>query len=789
MTIFALAQNHNFTITLDNITPQNWKKHRGSYAYEGPELIVGTVRFTTLPSFSILTQQQFDKFDRFLLMQIYGNGFTSIITVAAPMRGLQSVQELIKDNYSIVYNPRRRTLSAAQMYGRDMQDLGLSVETAFTTVELEDFDILQEIADNDKKFAMISDTSISKYFKASSMNHLNVVSNSSFICFTIHETIHQELYYWILKIETTNTCLGQLVPKIITESDQYVLYFFKTTGILQDKLEPDISLRSRFVHFNNASSLRREAYRFSKTFNVFIFALHERKDMVQLQIHSLKLSHVLVPSRTMMLLFWTDPRWQLPTVVENIWQRHYKVIPVLKIILYLSSGKCDRNAVSISVLCSGGCSKNDITWSADEFQQKFHLQRNLYGVHRSLFWNGYRKSIAALTTDPYRCFQDSNESLRQNLVKPEHCGANIMSIFIMANHHNFTISVDKITPQNWKKHRASYAYQGPELIVGTVRFITVPSFSMLTQQQFGKFDSKSVHYCHCTGKPTEVWYSAGVWGEPFTSETWLGVFTIVIFSTLISLFNRCYIYQTLSKFLHFVSIILGHNDCKRFRFFLVPLSIGFLVSQLYGNGLTSTVTVATPIIRLKNVDELIRNNFSIVFNPLDHGLSAEKIYGRDLESIGYSVKSAFTLRELGQFGVLDEIGDKDKKLAMISDTSVSKYFKAVSIHYLNTRSNSSFICFTLDQTIHLELYYWIFKIESQYWLKSTLQRIIASSLYSKWNEWSNWNAMLKEKLFAQTFPVTSDVVNLSKLLCIFLCFVLLLGASVLVFCIECKPFV
>jgi len=82
------------------------------------------------------------------------------------------------------------------------------------------------------------------------------------------------------------------------------------------------------------------------------------------------------------------------------------------------------------------------------------------------------------------------------------------------------------------------------------------------------------------------------------------------------------------------------------------------------------------------------------------------------------------------------------------------------------------------------MYYWLTRTENQYWLKLSIQRIVASGLDYKWDEWYQWHLVLVNKLHSPITPSSSDLVDVGKILAILSCWGISLIISMAIFCRE-----
>jgi len=67
--------------------------------------------------------------------------------------------------------------------------------------------------------------------------------------------------------------------------------------------------------------------------------------------------------------------------------------------------------------------------------------------------------------------------------------------------------------------------------------------------------------------------------------------------------------------------------------------MAFILSQLYVNGLTSVVTIATPPTGFKTVKELVDSGYKIKF--IRGNLSPQKIFGEEFKALGLNVEEVF----------------------------------------------------------------------------------------------------------------------------------------------------
>ncbi|CAL8069749.1 unnamed protein product [Orchesella dallaii] len=154
--------------------------------------------------------------------------------------------------------------------------------------------------------------------------------------------------------------------------------------------------------------------------------------------------------------------------------------------------------------------------------------------------------------------------------------------------------------------------------------------------------------------------------------------------------------------------------------------------------------------------------------------------------LGVSVQDAFHRFEksVSEYEPYRLMADGSTRLGMIFDTSTIEYYKAHTSEFLHKNFSSNFICFEVDQTFHNNQYYWEIRTENQYWLKGTIQRLIASGLYRKWNEWSIWHKILADKLLTHVHSLGPDIVDVYKILAILLIWTCSCVLAAVIFCVE-----
>ncbi|CAL8136630.1 unnamed protein product [Orchesella dallaii] len=600
--------------------------------------------------------------------------------------------------------------------------------------------------------------------------------------------------------EFPKSCLSKLFPNFNEDWEKYVLYFLNHKKPLQDQPSPDNLLKTRIVAAEDMIELDRGSYRYSDTFNVVIQEL-EADFMLKLklkQIHLTRyLNEIFVPSRSIYLYITADNRenalgpGQKPEFVN--WHPKLQVFPALKLILTMpQSNKCNRKETSVNVICSGYCSST--RRPVADFEKGF-ANSDLYSLHHSLFWNGNKKVIPALVFDTHSFIEETPKEeqgvcLSQTNRINYKCREGIMTMLTYGEIHNLTISLKRLTMENVVKYGIIKFDKGPEQLTFSIAFaVQKKAMSVVAQLMFESFDSRSFLYCprvKNTGKEGNL-LELGVWYEPFTPRIWLIVLSIIIFGVACCYMHVRDIQQVFGELLNYWAAVFGAEISP--RYFILVSSFGFLLTQIYSNGLTSIITVGKTPEGFKTIAELLQAGYKILIEPGSLEGSIEDRYGNEFRRFGLSTEGAF---EYGNPSDLENIGPKfsenNVRRTLLLDTSMVNLYKALSIKMVREQNftKAKFTCFVVGQTLSQELAFSLTETENQHWIYITSQRIRANGLFYKWIEWSKWHHLLNQSLLEGKYNGDSDTVDRPKFLVIQLVWGALLVISLAIFCAETK---
>ncbi|CAL8104355.1 unnamed protein product [Orchesella dallaii] len=226
------------------------------------------------------------------------------------------------------------------------------------------------------------------------------------------------------------------------------------------------------------------------------------------------------------------------------------------------------------------------------------------------------------------------------------------------------------------------------------------------------------------------------------------------------------------------------------RSFIVICSFSFLLDQIYSNGFTSIITIALPPKqRINTFQDMVDSHYKIIYEQPMQTLSVETAFGKDFKSYGLSVKNVFKVLNYTMSGEQKVQMMMDERLGMHHDSSMSQLMK-LQVNHLVTRkgdssTRASFSCFIIQQTFAKSMYHWYTKTENQYWLKGSVKQLVASGLYTKWDEWAFWQSRLKEKTLDESVKTEGpEMVMISQILALITSLSVLISIAVVVLFVE-----
>ncbi|CAL8136632.1 unnamed protein product [Orchesella dallaii] len=594
--------------------------------------------------------------------------------------------------------------------------------------------------------------------------------------------------------EFPKSCLSKLFPNFNKDWEKYVLYFLNNKKPLHDQPSPDNLLKTRVVAAEDMIGLDRGAYRLSDTFNVVI---HQLEADYMKQIHLTRyLNEIFVPSRSIYLYITAD-NWEHDLVLEQKpelanWHPDFQVFPALKLILTMpQSNKCNRKETSVNVICSGYCSST--RRPVADFKKGF-ANSELYSLHHSLFWNGNKKVIPALVFDSDSFIEDTPKEEQGVCISQTNrinhkCREDIMTMLTYGEIHNLTISLNLLTMENAVKYGTIKFDQGPEQLTFSIIF-AVRAMSVLTQFMFHSFVSSSFLYCprlKSDGEESTL-FEFGVWCEPFTPAIWLSVLSILIFGILCCFIHFRDVLCVFEKILNYWAAVFGADVNP--RYFILVSSVGFLLTQIYSNGLTSIITVRKAPDGFTKIEELLQAGYKILIKTGMSDDSIEDRYGEDFRRLGLSTDGVFefTADTSSLRKIVGKFSENNERRTILAYTSMANLYRALAIKMLRNQNLTTafFTCFVVKQALSEQQSLSITETENQHWIYVTSQRIRASGLFYKWSEWSNWHELLKRSLLEGKYNGGSDTVDSPKFLAIQLVWGGLLIISLAIFCVETK---
>jgi len=183
------------------------------------------------------------------------------------------------------------------------------------------------------------------------------------------------------------------------------------------------------------------------------------------------------------------------------------------------------------------------------------------------------------------------------------CRTDVMTCITLGEVHNITFSLQKNTFTNIQKYWVPYWHSGAE-VIGAKTQIANPTIHLSAQVLLDGYDSQSLLYCKKILKEKELGLKFSTWTEPFSYDIWVVIFTLFLFTAFVSLNYYRQKIHALEDLLNYAGQVFGYSGRSTYiGSFVVVWSIGFILTQLYSNGLTSLTTVAIAPKGLETVRE------------------------------------------------------------------------------------------------------------------------------------------------------------------------------------------
>ncbi|CAL8070114.1 unnamed protein product [Orchesella dallaii] len=448
--------------------------------------------------------------------------------------------------------------------------------------------------------------------------------------------------------------------------------------------------------------------------------------------------------------------------------------------------ECDPIRTSVTIICRWYCSSKPIPFL--DFQKAFET-KGLVLLHRHLFWNGKGKVIPGFIARPFRHPTVKSKNCTRMPFIPI-CRTDLMLFLTFMHIHNLSIPMYEDTSKNQRVAEAEAMHYGTESLSTSFFINTSLSLSFVALHEFDSFDSLGIFYCTKLKEGERNFLAFAVWYEPFTLGIWVGVLIIIGFSCFYSFKHyRKSIYFVFVELVGYVGNIFGAST--KARYFVFSCAVGFLLSQIYANGLTSIITVFLPPKGLDTMKQFLDAGFKILFVPTTAALPAEHEFAQDFKRLRLPIEKAFHTVHNVNVTTVDDLllfMAGNNRYGFTHKTSLIKSTIGYATSFLQTIYDPSSTCFVLHDTLQKTEINWIFKTENKQHLTTTLNRIVTSGLYFKWDEWSEWNFMLKKMLLEQHTPAQSDVIDIRKFASIFFVWISFILFCLGVFAAETRAF-
>ncbi|CAL8097928.1 unnamed protein product, partial [Orchesella dallaii] len=555
---------------------------------------------------------------------------------------------------------------------------------------------------------------------------------------------------------------------------------------------PHASIRSRITIIQCMTCFKKELdrgnFRYSNTFNVVISPVENGKEYTSLMEPVEEYWDVLVPSRSLFIyVYQNNPRNYFQQLAKSLiltnWATITRNFAALKIIVRLPLDfKCSASKTFVTVICSEYCSSPYLT--ADDLRRNWD-GHDFYRIHHSIYWNANGKHVPGVLA-----LEESQKTFAKlgTLINEDN-DEKTMTLLTLASTHNITFSFHRISLETRRRFQLNDDYTGLEAITS----ISFTSYCLCSigQLHFRNIESFSVMYCPKIKADGRFIKTFGTWYRPFSVGVWITALTFV-FSGIVALVthnNYNHVDRVLNQLVTYFLWVSGGNI--RPRHVIVTWTVVFILSQLYVNGLTSLVTVATLQQGFKSLKDFIDNNYKIVFVQPLTPMTVEELFDEEFKLHHLPIKKAFKVLKINYTNkeILNHSMKDDAKIGLLVATSRLKYHILYYNNFIHQNFSESYTCLGIDQTFRARQHHWYLKIESYHWLMISMQRLVQSGLSYRWDEWSIWHGLLKEKLLGQKTSTGPQYVDFGKVLAllIFLCCCMLI--SIVVFCLEIHSYI
>ncbi|CAL8092239.1 unnamed protein product [Orchesella dallaii] len=592
--------------------------------------------------------------------------------------------------------------------------------------------------------------------------------------------------------EQSQSCITNLLPQLRSNSEKYTVYFTipKNTTILTDSICPTLLGKILIIHCDTTQLLKRLLYKHSNTYNIIISHLSNEDPAQSASDTVVAFINTVTPTNTL-FLFTTKIKVNIYTLLKTA--QTIPVYPTLKAVIYTNH----RNSYQMSNVIMLNCLRNNYCpkW-AIKTQNLFETNSKFTFIHRSLHQNAYGSILHGLpeNTAPVRFF-GKNIGMCQIFIKflDPLCHHDIMAYLILAEVTNSTLVLHQKSRATMKLLELTRFFSAVENVVYAMYItpsLTVP-IGYLNHLHFDKYDSTSLLYCEKGGSGILWYHKFSFWYDPFTTGVWLG-FKLVLVFTLICFCIDAKDENVMVAFVNLISVVFGHGDWKRRRYYFVAYAIAFLF-LVYGNSLLSIITSIPTLKGYDTFKQLMEvGKYKIAWLPRVYLTPPENHFGFDFKLIGWDLQRLtesfhFMPNALGKLQVIPEIAKQLGKLKLaVSFPSSKSDFMLKDYTYSFRKLVPSSNCFKVKQTLNPKLYSWNINMENQYWILRTLEQIVESGLLTQWRMRSLWGRLLRTRYLqgSKMSSLEPNYLDLEEFVPIFVAWFGLIVTSSVIFFIE-----
>ncbi|CAL8128469.1 unnamed protein product [Orchesella dallaii] len=593
-----------------------------------------------------------------------------------------------------------------------------------------------------------------------------------------------------LKVNTycETNFMEQKFPRLIQQPELFALSFYAVA------LCPTLRHARNYIGYTifdwrYNQKFNRPPHRFIQPYTIVVSWIH--KDDVAFRVHS----EYVYTVRALFLILYNSATKRNPKYI--IYSSSVGAMPVIKVLVDINH---DNNKTdTFHVVCNGFCTEKEMPMDKNAGEEMLSVTN----YHEILFRNGNGRLVNTLLTllhahffrnfkdNPLRCL-DLIIQHRADIRKSYLCKNLIMVTSYLAELHNITIKLYDVINDGKSVDR----YGNHPFIAGPYGLSNMEDFNdfILASNIFEISESETVCYCKPKGLQKGFKFQYFVWVECITAELCVSWCCLLILSCIVVLdySNTDNVKTLLRKFtvkmMQLLLLAFGELSIPYRKMLYICIAItGMFNAWFYENTITSLVTVATPEHPMKNLQDLVKNDYKFLWSNLSGDFRTTYRTEFRFSKVEDRINSSFVVLEKNVSltrAVFFEYYYQNNKVALLTPKFAGENYRRIFQVELNRKLEyASAKCFVTPESFSPESYYWNIYTNNLHWLKITISRITNAGLNSFWDQRSNRLTDLLNKLPDDKHVSNADVINLQKLLPVIILFssVYLSAGIVLVF--------